>query len=415
MNPRLEHTYKVSDMTVFHRILTGTRTPLASILSRRGPARPSARSLTPRLETLETIELLSHGGLSAAALAKLKPVAQIQAQNVPFATQAGAVHQITASSISQKSTTPTQTATVPNTLTNFNQAFAPPISLFNPTLGTLVAVHVTATANLSSQITSQNLSTTTPATITGYVTGDFTISGLQPANATLTGPLSATTPPATVTVNAGDPNYGGTSTANFGTLAAAKTTTIDYTAKSDLAFFTASTGRTAISPVLVENAQAGAAAPNGNLQTLVATTGSGSVTVTYDYVMTCPPVTQVLRFGIHHQPTQLYVTFGGPLNATDASTAAYYKIVAPNKAGSFTGPGTTTVPVTSASYNAANNTVKLSPATQLNFHKLYQLVISLPCTNGTPTVIEFGGPNSLGGFTSHKGTPVVVSHGKVVH
>lgn len=401
-------------MTVIDRIVTGTRLPLASLLPGRKPRRPSSRSLTPRLESLESIELLSRGGLSPAALAKLKPVAQVQAQEIPFTTQNAPVQHIVAASISQKSVTNTQTVTVPDTLTNFNQAFAPPIGLFDPTLGRLVAVHVTATANLTSQITSQNLSTTSPATITGYVTGDYTISGLKPGNATLTGPLAATTPPATVTANNNDPDFGGTSTAAFGTLAASRTTTFDFTAQNDLNFFTATAGRTTITPVLVENAKAGASAPNGNLQTKVLTSGSGSISITYDYVMQCPPVTKLLRFGIHHQPTQLYVTFGGPLNPTDASNATYYKIVAPNKAGSFTGPGTKTIPVTSAVYNATTNTVKLTTATQLNVHQLFQLVISLPCTNGTPTVIEFGGKNSLGGFNSKSRTPVAVSRGKIV-
>lgn len=401
-------------MTVIHRILTGSRKPLASIFPGRESRRSSSRSLSPRLETLESIELLSHGGLSPAALAKLKPVAQIQALEIPFSNQTATVNQVRAASISQSSVTTTQTSTVPNTLTNFNQAFAPPISLFDPTLGTLVAVHVTATASISSQITSQNLSTTTPATITGFANGSFTISGLQPANATLSGTLAGTTPPATVTANAGDPNFGGTSTATFGTLTASKLLTMDYTAQSDLNFFTSTIGRTAITPVLVENAQAGASAPNGNLQTQVLTSGAGSITVGYDYVATCPPVTHLLRFGIHQQPTQLYVTFGGPINATDANNPSYYKIVAPNKAGSFTGPGTSTIAVTSATYNPNTFTVKLITAKQLNVHQLFQLVISLPCTRGNPTVILFGGKNSLGGFTSHQGTLVTVSHGKIV-
>ena len=277
-----------------------------------------------------------------------------------------------------------------------------------------MAVHITATANLSSQITSQNLSTTTPATITGNVVGSFVISGLQPGSSTLIGALSANTPPATVTANAGDPDFGGTSTAVFAALTATKTTTITDTTPSDLNFFTAKPGHTSISPVLVENAQTGASAPNGNLQTKVVTSGSGAITVVYDYVATCPPVTRVLRFGIHQQPTQLYVTFGGPISATDATNTSFYKIIVPNKFGSFTGPGTTTIPVTAASYNPNTFTVKLTTATQLNVHRIYQLVITLPCTNGNPTVIQIGGKNSLGGFTGKTGGLVTVSHGKIV-
>jgi hypothetical protein len=137
------------------------------------------------------------------------------------------------------------------------------------------------------------------------------------------------------------------------------------------------------------------------------------VNVTYDYIPTCPPVTSLVRFGIHHQPTQLLLTFGGPLAPADANNPAFYQVIKPNSQGSFTGPGTTIVPIASASYNPANNTVLLTTAQQLNVHYINQLKISLPCTNGTPVVIEFGGKSSLGGFFYH-GHHYTVVNGKVV-
>ena len=389
-------------MTVFRRLLTETRALRLSGLTRprRGAGKAVTRSLTPRLEALESIELLSH-----VAVVKPAIVAPVQAQSVPFASIAAGG--VVAASVSQQSLLTTQTVTVPNTFTNFNQPFAPPILLFNPALGQLVSVKVTETAGLSSQITSQNLSNTAPATITAYVNGNFSITGVSPTNTAFSGPLAGTTPPATVSINNGDPNFGGTSTAAFGTLVASQTASFTYTSASDLAFFTATNTRGTITPSLVENAVAGASAPNGNLQTEVVTQGSGSISIVYTYAQTLPAVIRLVRFGIHHQPTVLYVTFAGPLDPLSANNPSYYKVIAPNKYGSFTGRGTTTIPVTTASYNPANFTVRLTPKTSLNFHKIYQLQISLPGTNGTPVVIEFGGLASVGGYTNHQGQTVL--------
>ena len=99
-------------MSFFHRILTGSCNTVSPNSLGRETRRSSPRSLSPRLETLETIELLSHGGLSPASLARLKPVAQVQSQDLPFFDQT-ALKQVSASSISQKALTGTQTSTVP--------------------------------------------------------------------------------------------------------------------------------------------------------------------------------------------------------------------------------------------------------------------------------------------------------------
>ena len=396
-------------MTVFRRLLTETRGLRLSGLSRprRGAEKSVVRSHVPRLETLESLELLSHASLPLhAAVAKPAKAVPVEIASVPFASiKAGSV---AAASVSEESALFTQTVTVPNTLTNFNQPFAPPALLFNPAVGQLVAVTVTETAGLSSQIVSQNLSATAPATITATLSGTFSITGASPTGAAFTGPLTASTPPATVTVNSGDPNFGGTSTADFGTLVDSQTQTFTYTSPSDLAFFTASATRGTIAPTLVENAEAGASAPNGNLQTMVSTQGSGSISIVYTYAKALPAVINLVRFGIHHQPTVLYVTFAGPLDPVSANNPAFYSVIAPNAHGSFTGHGTKTIRITTATYNPADFTVRLTPATQLNFHKFYQLKITLPGTNGTPVVIEFGGLNSLGGFTNHQGQTVLV-------
>jgi hypothetical protein len=316
-------------------------------------------------------------------------------------------------------TTSTQTAVVTNNLTNFTVPFTPPIQLFNPSLGQLLSVELTATATLTSQISSQNTSTSSGASITGFTNGSFAVLGLPPNNGqpvSVTGSLHGTT--ATVDVPAyiqGEPlDFTGPTAVNFPPLVTSQNPplTVDYTSQADLAQFIASGTHTTLSPILTMGAASGASAPNGNLQTDVKTFGSGQVTVVYTYMAGCPPVTNVARFGIHHQPTVLAVTFGGPLNPTDASNPAFYTIIAPNRYGSFTGPGVTFIPIVSASYDPATNVVTLHPARNLNVHHKFQLRINLPCDNGKPTYIEFGTVKSLAGFTDHHGNFVPVVNGR---
>lgn len=401
-------------MIAFGWIATGLRTSLASAFRRRRvrPARKAAgRVLNPGLESLEAIELMSRASLGlAAARAQIQHQPTVEA--IPFTSQTISVnnaHAMTAMQTSQ--TTLAQTVTVPDTLTNFSQPFAPPIGLFNPSLGQLVAVHISATATLTSQIRSENTSTTSGADITGFTDGNFSIDGLTPAP--ITGELHGKTATVSVPPFAGGPiDFTGPSSVTFPPLTSTTTKTIDVTDPAQLAFYVASAGRTTIDPTLTANATAGANAPNGNLRTEVRTTGSGSITVTYEYIPQCPPVTGLVRFGIHHQPTRLVVTFGGPLpDVADATDPANYVIVARNARGTFTGPGTRTIPVTSAVYDPNTNSVTLTPARPLNVHQQFQLRITLPCNNGNPIVIQFGGKKSLGGFDFH-GRPFTVVNGQ---
>ncbi len=401
-------------MTAFGWITLGHRLLVASFLRRRSQRKPRAFSSTPQLESLESLQLLS--AMAPLAASAVKPAAQIAA---PMSMAGTASLSATTSVTGQ--TSQLQTATVPSTLTNFSLPFTPPISLFNPTLGTLVDVKVTASANLTSSIISQNLSTSSGAAITGFTNGSFTIAGVT--TTPIKGALAGTTETVTVTPLPANttPNFTGPSTVNNGAgftplvLNGPTNPTTVYTDAADLAFFTASAGRTTITPTLTENATSGASAPNGNLITLVRTVGSGTVTVTYDYTPACPPITNIVRYGIHHQPTTILLTFGGPVSDVAAvQNPANYTITQPNAKGSFTGKGTSTVAIVSAVYNATNHTVLLTTAKQLNVHYLDQLTVNLPCYNGVPTVITFGSKYSLGGYTNHQGQFVPVQNGLAV-
>lgn len=397
-------------MTAFGWITTRFRIHLAPSLPRRQPRKPVRRDSAPRLETLESIELLSRASLlHHAPLPAPHPVAEV----IPFTAKTVTINSNHALTASQ--TTTVQTVTVPDQLTNFSQAFAPPINLFDQNLGQLVAVHITATATVTSQIKSQNTSTTSGADITGFTNGTFSIDGL---GVPVSGNLNGTTSTVTVQPFAGGPiTFMPPSGVTFPVLTTTSTKTINITDAATLAMYKATPGHTTISPVLNASDELGAKAPNGNLHTDVTSTGSGQITINYEYMPMCPPITNLVRFGIHHQPTQLQLTFGGTLDPTDASNAANYVILAPNAHGSFVGPGVRVIPVASAGYatnpDGVTSTVTLTVANQLNVHHLFQLRVTLACNNGNPINIEFGGKKSLGGFYYH-GQHYIVVNGKAI-
>ena len=385
----------------------GIRKPFASTFRKRHSRRCANRAVSLRLETLETIELLS----SASSVAKALHLSQVTVQSLPFNAQTIAVNTVHASATQTTATTTVQTVTVPNKLTNFSQPFTPPISLFNPSLGTLVAVHITASATLTSQIQSENTSTTSGAQITGFTNGTFTITGL---GTPITGNLNGTTTTYNATSFDGNVDYMGPSGVTFPPLATTQSSSATITDPTQLAYFVSSAGRTTITPVLTDQAQSGANAPNGNLQTNVMTSGSGTVTITYEYSAQLPTVVSLQRFGIHHQPTVLVLTFAAPLTDTaSASNPANYVVIQPNAQGSFTGPGIKVIPIVSATLNGTDTAVTLLPAQSLNYHKVYQLKVTLPQNNNNPLLIEFGGKSSLAGFSFH-GKQYVVINGKPI-
>jgi hypothetical protein len=385
----------------------GIRKPFASTFRKRPSPKSKNRAVSLRLETLETIELLS----AASALAKALALSQVTVQSLPFNAQSISLNTNKAEATQVSSTSTAQTVTVPNQLTNFSQPFTPPINLFNPALGQLVSVKITASATLTSLIQSENTSTTSGAQITGFTNGNFTISGL---GTPITGTLNGTTDTFDASTFDGNIDYMGPSGVTFPPLTTTQNSSATITNLNQLAFFVATPGRTTISPVLTDRAQSGANAPNGNLQTNVVTSGSGTVEITYTYEPALPPVVSLQRFGIHHQPTVLVLTFAAPLTDTvSAQNPANYVVIQPNSHGSFTGPGTKTIPIVSATLNATDNAVTLLPAQSLNFHKIYQLKVTLPENNNNPLLIEFGGKSSLAGYSYH-GKQYVVINGKAV-
>jgi hypothetical protein len=79
-----------------------------------------------------------------------------------------------------------------------------------------------------------------------------------------------------------------------------------------------------------------------------------------------PTVTVVTRLGRHFQPTSIFITYSGPMNAASVQNVNNYVL---------TGPSGGIVAIASATYDPGSYTVTLSPKTRVNFHHYYTLEI----------------------------------------
>jgi hypothetical protein len=305
------------------------------------------------------------------------------------------------SSESTTVTSPVQTVSIASTLTDFaNLALSPALNLFDPALGTLLSVAVEHSATIQSNIKSQNLSTTSSTVITASLSGSYQIDGLNQPITQPTRTVSSQPMPAGV--------FGsGTDTVTFPPLILSDSSTTTFDDPASLAFFTSSSGRTAITLTMSATAASSASASNGNLLTSTLTSASAMVSVTYTYRPACPTVSKIGRIGVHHQPTQLIVTFEGTVDPTKAETTSNYSVI--TSAGK-------TIPVDSATFNLATNSVTLIPAHRLNVHHHFRLSLVIPCPNEqTPetVIIPFGGKSSLIGFYNHRGRFISVHNGRI--
>ena len=304
------------------------------------------RKTIPGFETLEAMALLSTGSslMSGAAVHldhSSKDRLVSHAINPPVSYTADM------SSDQAPVTSAAQTVSIGETLTNFtNLPLSPALNLFNPSLGTLLSVKVSHSATIQSNITSTNLSTTLPTTITATSSGSYQIDGLNQPISQPTKTLPSQSMPAGV--------FGsGTDTVTFPPLVLTDSSTTTFTDPGSLAFFTSSSGRSAITLTMNATATAAASAPNGNLLTTTESSASATVTVTYTYLPVCPSVVGIGRIGLHHQPTQLIVTFEGPVDVTKAENPGDYLVI--TRSGK-------TIPIKLATYNPATNSVTLIPA-----------------------------------------------------
>src|SRR5262249_38324272 len=102
------------------------------------------------------------------------------------------------------------------------------------------------------------------------------------------------------------------------------------------------------------------------------------------------------------------ITFQGPVDPTRAENPGDYSLITPSGK---------TIPIKSATYNPATNSVTLVSAQRLNVHHHFRLSVVLPCpnnVNGGWSIIPFGGKGSLIGFHNHRGDFVSVQNGRIV-
>jgi len=304
-------------------------------------------------------------------------------------------------------TLPAQTVSLGATLTDFtNEPLTPDVNLFNPSLGTLLSVTVSHTATITSNITSQNLSPSSSTVITAALAGSYQIDGLNQ-------PISQPTKTVSSQPMAAGVFGSGTDTVTFPPIVITDASTTTFTDAGSLAFFTSSSDRSLDTLTMNATAAASASAPNGNLLTTTQTDASSAVTVTYTYLpptpppTPCPTVVSVGRIGVHHQRTELVVTFNGTVDPAKANNAGNYSVI--SQSGN-------TIPIVSASFNPATNAVTLIPAHWLNVHYHYDLSLVIPCANEqTPqtVVVPFGTKWDLIGFHNKRGEFVSVQNGKI--
>ncbi|MFM8724809.1 MAG: hypothetical protein ACKON9_06760, partial [Planctomycetaceae bacterium] len=127
-------------------------------------------------------------------------------------------------------------------------------------------------------------------------------------------------------------------------------------------------------------------------------TGSGYQSV-MNYQMlvqavAAPVVTNLARYGYHAQPTTLVASFSQPLDATAAGNVANYMLVSAGADGRFGTRDDKNIPLASASYNTASNSVTLR-LVQKNIPLRHVYALSI---NGTPTAgLQNGQGVYLGG------------------
>ncbi len=371
----------------------------------RSVRRLRRRAVAPAIEAMESIALMSV--VTPRPAAAHADVLRQHHREAPIVSTPPAVAPAASDFASATQSLPVQTLTLPATLTNFqNLPLSPSLTLFNPALGTLTSVTVTQSVTFLSDISAQNLDPNVSATITATLSGSDQINGLSQ---TIQGPSrSVSSQPITA-----GPFGSSNDTVVFPQLQLEQSSTTTYTDPADLGFYTATSGRSSISPTLTANGQGFSTSSSSNLLRNNTTTASATVAVTYTYTpaaapeAACPTAGKIGRIGVHQQRTLLIVPFQGVVDPTRAADQANYLVIARDGRR---------IPIVSATYDPSANSVTLRPSIRLNVHYHDTLRMTLPCANGDSNVVNerFGSKYSLIGFHDHQGKFVPVRNGHIV-
>ena len=118
----------------------------------------------------------------------------------------------------------------------------------------------------------------------------------------------------------------------------------------------------------------GAASPNyqltfiGGILAVTPTTGPNGETP----LVTVVDVQAIFK---KHKVFQILVTFSGPVDAAEAQKTRIYRLATAGKKGSFTAKNAKAIPLKSAAFSAASNTVTLTPTKPFKLSKPVQLQV----------------------------------------
>ena len=369
---------------------------LATLLGARKLGRGGRHKSAPKIESLETVRLLSCPTISGFVFLDANNNGLFEASESPIAgngvkllnasgtvvgaatTDAqGAYAFLSDSTIDLTTRTQTQTATVPTRPTNFSSNVTLP--QFDPALGTLTQVDVHVDGTLSSRIRSENTSASAPATLSATVSGDIALTS-SALGLSVSVPVSS--PPDTFDASpfSGGPiDYNGPSGHDFGVQSASFHQSRTMT--TNLSPFV---GVGSLSATFAANATSGATG-DGNLSTEADSTASAVVSVTYYYTpMNCLAPGQYTIVQATEPP--------GTLNGLDSRDGV---VLPPNTTG-----GPDAIPITLGTENAVNNDFgELSPDSLSGF--VYEDTNNNgtkqpgePPISGVP--VELTGTNDLG-------------------
>jgi hypothetical protein len=246
-----------------------------------------------------------------------------------------------------------------------------------------------STENLASQVTWAS-ATTSVATITAAGLATATGQGTSTISATLNGISGSTvltvTPAVLVSlaISPGDSSIvGGTAQAFTAIGTFSDHSTRDLTGQ--VAWSSAADSVATITA-------AGLATGVGPGTSAISATLGGIRASTILTVMPAPVAVNHVQYAQNkkHQVDQITISFGGALNAAEASNPASYRLVMPDKRGSFTSKKAKAVPLKSAVYNAALGQVTLTPRKPVALKKPVELVIPVGLHDGSGRLIDGG-------------------------
>lgn len=153
-----------------------------------------------------------------------------------------------------------------------------PIDKFDPALGTLTSIDIVVTGSVTSDITVENTSQSSPSSVTATVSGTLTLTG-PGIPSTIISPTANAGSHDLATFD-GTLNFTGPSAWAFGAKTASGNKTVTITDQGVLAQYQGA-GTVSFGMSAMATSQAGG---GGNLVTAISTTAQGGVTVTYHYV-----------------------------------------------------------------------------------------------------------------------------------